>query len=114
MATGRFSEPFGPSSPTLDREYVVKLDTAMKKLAARHDIPEARSHLIEGTPESVIRSLVEQREAHLLMLGAVSRSAMQRAVIGNTAEKVIDAVSCDVLIVKPRGFKTRVPKARPR
>jgi universal stress protein E len=41
-------------------------------------------------------------------MGAVSRSALQRVFIGNTAERVLDALACDVLVVKPRGTKTRV------
>jgi hypothetical protein len=41
-------------------------------------------------------------------MGAVSRSALKRAFIGHTAERVIDAVHCDVVIVKPRSFKTSV------
>jgi universal stress protein E len=33
--------------------------------------------------------------------------------IGHTAERVIDALECDILVVKPRGFKTRVvPRPR--
>jgi hypothetical protein len=28
--------------------------------------------------------------------------------IGSTAERVLDKLSCDVLIVKPHGFKTKV------
>jgi universal stress protein E len=46
-------------------------------------------------------------------MGAVSRSALRRLLIGNTAERVLDELGCDVLIVKPRGFKTTVPRRRP-
>jgi len=48
-------------------------------------------------------------------MGAVSRSALARLLIGNTAERVLDKLSCDVLIVKPRGFTatlTRAPSVR--
>ena len=38
-------------------------------------------------------------------MGAVSRSLLARPVIGNTAERVIDHVDCDVFIVKPAAFK---------
>jgi universal stress protein E len=43
-------------------------------------------------------------------MGAVSRSGLKRLFIGHTAERVIDRLKCDVLIVKPEGFKTPVPK----
>ena len=38
------------------------------------------------------------------MTSILSRYVM-KAVIGNTAERVIDQVDCDVLVVKPAGFK---------
>ena len=34
-------------------------------------------------------------------MGAVSRSRMDRILIGNTAEKVLDKLECDVLVIKP-------------
>jgi universal stress protein E len=37
-------------------------------------------------------------------MGAVSRSGLKRLFLGNTAEEVLDKLSCDVLIVKPPGF----------
>jgi universal stress protein E len=43
-------------------------------------------------------------------MGAVSRSGLQRLFIGHTAERLIDQLNCDVLIVKPRGFKSPIRK----
>jgi universal stress protein E len=37
----------------------------------------------------------------MLVMGAISRSAVGRLLIGSTAERVLDALPCDVLIVKP-------------
>jgi len=34
-------------------------------------------------------------------MGAVSRSRFDRILIGNTAEKVLDRLECDVLVLKP-------------
>jgi universal stress protein family protein len=42
---------------------------------------------------------------------AVSRSALARLFIGSTAERVLDKLGCDVLIVKPRGFAAKVARA---
>ena len=41
-------------------------------------------------------------------MGAVSRSGLKRLVIGNVAEQVLDALPCDVLVLKPASFKARV------
>jgi universal stress protein E len=42
-------------------------------------------------------------------MGAVSRSGLKRLVVGDTAERILDALPCDVLVVKPASFTSRVP-----
>ena len=59
-----------------------------------------------GIPAHEIVASAAELDADLLVMGAVSRSGLSHAHIGNTAEAVIDGVTCDVLIVKPRGFKS--------
>jgi hypothetical protein len=45
-------------------------------------------------------------------MGAVSRSGLKSLFIGNTAEKVLDLLDCDILVVKPQLFGNRVKRAR--
>jgi len=45
-----------------------------------------------------------------VVMGALSRSGLKRLFIGNTAEAVLDALPCDVLIVKPGKFETKVER----
>ena len=47
----------------------------------------------------------------MVVMGAVSRSGLKSIFIGNTAERVLDRLQCDLLVVKPLGFETRVPRA---
>jgi universal stress protein E len=42
-------------------------------------------------------------------MGAVSRSRLRSVFIGSTAEKVLDRLPCDVLIVKPPDFESDLP-----
>ncbi len=37
----------------------------------------------------------------LVVMGALARSALKRRVVGSTAEKVLDHLPCDILIVRP-------------
>ena len=46
--------------------------------------------------------------ASVVVMGAVSRSGLKRVFIGNTAERVLNRLSCDVLVVKPAHFTKRV------
>jgi universal stress protein E len=43
-------------------------------------------------------------------MGAISRSGIKRLFVGHTAERVIDRLGCDVLVLKPAGFRTPVPR----
>ncbi|MND09065.1 Universal stress protein E [compost metagenome] len=43
----------------------------------------------------------EEYRADLVVIGAVSRGALQRLALGSTAERVLDFVPCDLLIVNP-------------
>jgi len=55
------------------------------------------------------------REIHssIVVMGALSRSGLKRFLIGNTAEGVLNYLPCDILIMKPQVFVTRVQaKAR--
>ncbi|MGL1102669.1 universal stress protein, partial [Vibrio parahaemolyticus] len=48
----------------------------------------------------------------IVVMGAVSRSGLKRLFIGNTAERTLDLLSCDVLIVKPAQFTNHLPRGR--
>ena len=95
------------------RQYEAMLHDELGKLAARTAIPERNRIVAAGDPALVLPRLARKHGAGLLVMGAVSRGAVRRLFIGHTAERLIDRVACDVLVVKPRGFKTAV-MARPR
>jgi hypothetical protein len=63
-----------------------------------------------GDVPGELRAAAAALHAGVVVMGAVSRSGLARLFIGNTAERVLDHVDCDVLVVKPRGFKTRVER----
>jgi universal stress protein E len=87
---------------------------SIRRLGERHGIPPARQVIQTGVPDTVIARAVEALQVDLLVMGAISRSGLRPAFIGSTAEAVIDEVACDVLVVKPRGYRTAVPRTRPR
>jgi universal stress protein E len=74
---------------------------ALKKLASRHKIAATDTHLIEGEARDVLVGACKDFQADLMVIGAVARGAMQRLMLGSTAERVLDFLPCDLLIVKP-------------
>jgi len=82
-----------------------------EKFMKAMDIGPARQHLVDGAPAVVIPAVARNTNAALVVMGAVSRSGLGRMFIGNTAERVLGALPCDVLVLKPRGAKARVAAA---
>jgi universal stress protein E len=108
---GMLMEPIRlPFPAERSRESAAHLARAVRKLAERHGVDPARCILQQGSPSEVLPRIAQSREIDVLVMGAVSRSLLARPVIGNTAERVIDRVACDVFIVKPVGFKTPVQR----
>ena len=84
-----------------------------KTFADKAGVSRARRHEIDGDPVYGIPTVARAMRAQLVVMGAVSRSGLKRVFIGNTAERVLQDLPCDVLVVKPPRFKTRVAE-RPR
>ena len=97
--------------PAFEQAHGQQIARAIDRLAERASIPRARRHIHMGDVASEMSALSRRIHAGLVVMGAVSRSALARLFIGNTAERVLDGLSCDVLIVKPRSFVARVPGA---
>ena len=74
---------------------------AFEKLMVNYPVEKANRHLLEGFPEESIPAFVQERGIDLLVMGAVSRGNLENALIGNTAERVLEAVQTDLLVIKP-------------
>jgi universal stress protein E len=75
-------------------------------------VPLRHRHLVGRHPIDAIQDTARRTRSSLVVMGAVSRSGLKRIFIGNTAEGVLDALNCDILIVKPAHFSTRVSRTR--
>lgn len=72
----------------------------------KYQIGQDACHIREGLPEDVIPQIARDIDAELVVIGTVGRQGLSAALIGNTAEHVIDMLDCDVLAVKPEGFES--------
>ena len=75
-------------------------------------ISSLRRHLVRGEPVAVIPATARKTHSAIVVIGAVSRSALKRLFIGNTAESVMDELRCDLLVVKPAKFVRQGRRAR--
>ncbi len=92
--------------PPLSGVYPVMADPAeeqakLNKFSVEHGVASENCHwsnveIVQGMPE-----VVAEAGASVVVMGAISRSRLDRILIGNTAERVLDKLECDVLVVKP-------------
>jgi universal stress protein E len=81
-------------------EAVQKAEHGVRQLARSGCVPDQQVHIATGDPATLLPQFVHAEFADLLVMGAASRSRIRKALIGHTAEKVLDATDCDLLIVK--------------
>lgn len=92
--------------PPLSGLYPVMLDSPstesrLQEMAEIHAVCPDQCHESEREVEHSLPLLSESLNASAVVMGAISRSRLDRLVIGNTAEKVLDYLECDVLVIKP-------------
>jgi nucleotide-binding universal stress UspA family protein len=61
-------------------------------------------HLVEGDTEEVIQDMITDNKIELVVMGTVARSNLAGLLMGNTAESILNCISCSVLAVKPSSF----------
>jgi nucleotide-binding universal stress UspA family protein len=72
-----------------------------KAFQAEFDIDDEHLHIEEGPADVLIPHMVHKLQAAVIVIGTVARTGLSGALIGNTAEVVLDAVESDVLVLKP-------------
>jgi universal stress protein E len=96
------------SAAQLYREVRGRARTAFERTTRQARISRARRHLIDRNPVAAIPATAREIGADLVVMGAVSRSGLERVLIGNTAERALGAIHCDVLVVKPPRFASTI------
>ncbi len=83
-----------------------ELNEAVGEQIAEYIKPDI--HLLKGEPDREIPLMVKQNKIDLIVMGTVARTGIPGLIIGNTAESILEQVTCSVLAVKPEGFVTPV------
>lgn len=107
-ALAMMPEALGSSPEEYAGDLLQGLRTAVLRLLEGRGIPAARLRISEGRPEKELPRLVDDLGVDLLVTGGISRSRLEQVFIGGTAERLLDRVGCDLLVVKPPGFRCPV------
>jgi len=78
---------------------------AMARFLDTHAVLGGRSHLYEGLAHECLQKAANEHAADFVVMGAVARRGLKRLFIGSTAERVLDRLPCDLIIIKPLEFE---------
>ncbi|GGG51864.1 hypothetical protein GCM10011403_06300 [Pseudohongiella nitratireducens] len=73
---------------------------SLRPLLAEHGLQEDALCLKRGNLIRTLSQVIRQEKVNILVLGALSRNFVEKAIIGSTAEKILHDTSCDVLVMK--------------
>lgn len=65
-------------------------------------------HHAIARPDRYIPLLIEEKKFEILVMGTVGRSGIPGFIMGNTAENILQKVSCSLLALKPSDFVSPV------
>lgn len=69
-----------------------------------NNIKVSRLHIGVGEPSDVVNQIAKDTEANVVVVGTLARSGVEGLFMGNTAEKILHHMECDVLCVKPGDY----------
>lgn len=97
-----------PQSSVSPAPRLAAVRNRVREMALGHDIGEEGVRVEFGVVETSLPAFAREKRAQMVVMGAASRSFPKRALLGHTVEQVLDALECDVLVVKPERFRTPV------
>jgi universal stress protein E len=91
------SDPTFQLRETIEARYRQQCANFVKEF----ELDEGQMHIKEGPADVLIPEMAKELDAVVTVIGTVARTGLSGALIGNTAEVVLDTVETDVLVLKP-------------
>lgn len=85
-----------------------KLDEVLASYAISGD----HKHLVSGATHEELPAIARELHADVIVMGAIARNRWKRLFVGATAERTLEHLPCDLLIVKPDWFEMPVETIR--
>jgi universal stress protein E len=89
-----------------------RMYSGMERLISKADVDVSSVHVVHGSVAKSLPEFARTLPAQILAMGIISRRWMKRFVIGDTAETIIRDAPCDLLLIKPDGFRLRLGRTR--
>ncbi|MGB0467941.1 MAG: universal stress protein [Pontibacterium sp.] len=84
------------SQATIEHQARRALEVELKQMC----LPVNQIHIGEGPPEHLIPLVSTHIKAGLLVMGTHARKGVSAALLGNTAERILDRIDTDILVLR--------------
>jgi universal stress protein E len=84
-------------------------ENALASLLAPYQIAPQCVQVDMGIASTCLSEIVERSAVDIMVMGAISRSHLKQTLIGSTAERLLEFLPCDVLVVKETRFADSLP-----
>jgi universal stress protein E len=81
----------------------------VREVARAAGLEPSAVRVLQGSAADLLPRHAEATHAAMMVMGAVARGRVRELFIGSTAERVLDRLPCDVLVVKPADFRDKLP-----
>lgn len=72
-----------------------------ERYISEHQLDDGHVHIDEGPADTLIPKVAKKIGASVTVIGTVGRKGIAGALIGNTAEVILDQLESDILVLKP-------------
>jgi len=76
----------------------------VERLVGNYDVAPGNIHVELGSAAEIVPRAAGALACDVMVMGAISRTGLQRVFIGSTAEDVLERLPCDALVVKTPEF----------
>lgn len=81
------------------KQFYIKACDSFEKAHPR--LNKENIHLLAGAADVIIPQVAKDLDASVCVIGNMGRTGASGALMGNTAEAILDDLDCDLLIIKP-------------
>jgi len=92
--------PFPTDINDWQREFEEAAGAKMEKLGDHLGVPQNYQTIVSGNPKEEILEEADKIGADLIIVGSHSRQGLSYMLLGSSASGVVNAATCDVLVIK--------------
>lgn len=85
-----------------------ELNNVVSRCGVDHAIALDHRHIAEGPADVMIHDSVKELGVDLVVMNTLGRTGLKGLLVGNTAEKVLNHLTCSILAIKPDDFQCPV------